>query len=475
MLDAVVITGVDGAIEYINESGALLFNKSISRILNLKSIFALGTFTPELKLQSKIDQGDRFQPYREYTVLVDDECKHVSLSIESQEKEGRSILVILIRDTTLEKRLYEKYHKELFEKSVALDQEMSQRVNLQLLATQLDRKVFETTCLLEFTHRARLISDSNHLFNEFIDFLTERFYFNGGLTLEENPEDGAIKIHTIKGIGNRRLAIETFQKVSVEFQRLHGQISYADVEHLAPVAQVWENLLNQVFSTPIGGLVFCPVSLESSRFKLVLFYSKAHHGLRSDDVELIRLLLNNMRICLENSSLKLLSITDELTGLFNRRYLKTSLIREVAKAQQTSTPLSAIVFDIDFFKKINDSHGHAGGDYVLKSVGGILKTHCRSGDLTFRYGGEEFVVLLPHTHLEEAKIFAERVRAELEALSLVYNEREIRVTISGGIASYPDTASDGDALIDVADLALYTAKNSGRNNIQMGSKVLRCG
>ena len=161
---------------------------------------------------------------------------------------------------------------------------------------------------------------------------------------------------------------------------------------------------------------------------------------------------------------------DALTNLNNRRQFETRLSQETAIAKRQSNPLCAMMIDIDFFKSVNDTHGHAAGDEVLRTVASVIKEHLRESDIPSRYGGEEFAVLLPYTHLEEAKIVGERLRKAVEETSIPINQdnenaKNIKVTISMGLAEF-DFAESGEALFERADQALYEAKKNGRNQVR---------
>ncbi len=466
-LDAVFVINKDGVVEYTNETGAFLFNRSISRIVNKKSILELARFEPELRLTSSLDDGNNFQPYREYIIRVDGQLKYVNLAVELLELDGSLGSLLLIRDVTLEKSLHEKYHKELYEKNKVLELEMQQRVSLQLLTTELDRKVFEISCLLEFTQRTRLISDANHLFNEFIDFMIERYYLGGGFIIKENFITNRVEIHTIKGKAKRRLALNSFRELNVLSQKFAGKLNFEEVEYLKPPSEDWRNLVNHVFTDDCSGMIICPLKQhENFRGAIVVAHSSAHHGLNAEDLNLTRSLLQHVNVLLENTSLKHLSITDELTGLYNKRYLKMCLTHELSKSVSGDMPLTALVFDIDFFKKFNDTYGHLIGDHVLTSVGQAIKNLCRVSDLAFRYGGEEFVVLLPNTNLEDALICAERVRSGIEKMEVNIDGKGLKITVSIGISGCPELTKDSEELIKTADIALYAAKQDGRNNVK---------
>ena len=162
---------------------------------------------------------------------------------------------------------------------------------------------------------------------------------------------------------------------------------------------------------------------------------------------------------------------DALTGFYNRRQLEERIKQEIASSQRQKTPLCAIMTDIDYFKKVNDTYGHAVGDMVLKTVARVMRSQLREYDVAGRYGGEEFALLLPFTKLKEAKMVAERLRHAIETTIIDISdinpdseEKEINVTISLGIYELKSTDNEED-LLKNADKALYQAKGTGRNRV----------
>jgi diguanylate cyclase (GGDEF)-like protein len=157
------------------------------------------------------------------------------------------------------------------------------------------------------------------------------------------------------------------------------------------------------------------------------------------------------------------ALTDQLTGLPNRRSVDDTLKRMAAFANRSVTPLAAVLFDLDHFKKINDLAGHEKGDEVLAAVGVAVAAECRASDFVGRYGGEEFVLLLPDTDRAGAVVIAEKVRLAIAAVEVVGVSRAI--TASLGVAAIPDDASEHGQLVRAADRALYLAKAAGRNRV----------
>jgi len=165
-----------------------------------------------------------------------------------------------------------------------------------------------------------------------------------------------------------------------------------------------------------------------------------------------------------------LSVTDELTGTLNRRAFSKTLEREFRRAKRYDTPLSLILVDIDYFKDINDTHGHRVGDQVLRKMVSVLNGSIREVDILARYGGDEFVSLLPGTNLEEVLVVARRMKEQVQTTYFNQNSKPIEVTVSIGVAHYPlPEITSSDILFELADQALYRAKKNGRNQIMMTS------
>ncbi|MBK7954938.1 MAG: diguanylate cyclase [Candidatus Accumulibacter sp.] len=159
------------------------------------------------------------------------------------------------------------------------------------------------------------------------------------------------------------------------------------------------------------------------------------------------------------------ALTDALTQLPNRRHGLDFLASEWAFAQSNGLPMACLLLDIDHFKRINDTYGHAAGDAVLRQLADLLKRASRVEDLVFRYGGEEFAAVLPNANPRAAAQIAERIRSLVEKYSFLWDSRSIPVTLSIGVANLNDAEMDSQGLIQAADAALYQAKNSGRNRV----------
>lgn len=175
-------------------------------------------------------------------------------------------------------------------------------------------------------------------------------------------------------------------------------------------------------------------------------------------------------------NLSVVSTTDSLTGLHNRFYLQERFAAEISRAKRYKTSLSCLLFDIDFFKVVNDMYGYDWGDILLRSIADKLKSLVRMEDILTRYGDEEFIVILPNTSEENAFIFAERFRRSIEKMEFIPAGEEERhpITISGGISTYPcfeNVEEDVNTIIRYAEHALYNAKKRGKNKIVQFSQM----
>lgn len=171
------------------------------------------------------------------------------------------------------------------------------------------------------------------------------------------------------------------------------------------------------------------------------------------------------------SQLREQAVRDSLTGLFNRRYLEETLDRELARAARESYPVSIIMIDIDHFKQINDTYGHEAGDIMLKALGGMLMTHSRRGDFACRYGGEEFLIVMPNMARSIVQERAAALRQSLKALMVRYGNHTLTATYSMGIASYPANGDTRESFLRAADMAMYAAKNAGRDDIRSFDEI----
>ena len=229
-------------------------------------------------------------------------------------------------------------------------------------------------------------------------------------------------------------------------------------------------LMTTKFSCPIlfAGPIFTDITVRAEGYDFI------STPINKDEL-LIRV-KTLLKIKELKDTLSVATTTDSLTGLYNRKYLHDRLSSEISRAKRYKTKLSCLLFDIDFFKVVNDMYGYDWGDVLLKSLADKLKSLIRKEDVLTRYGDEEFLLVLPNTSEDNAFLFAERFRRDIEKMEFIPAGEEERhpITISGGISTYPcieNTEEDSNTIIRYAEHALYNAKKRGKNKIIQFSQI----
>jgi len=218
--------------------------------------------------------------------------------------------------------------------------------------------------------------------------------------------------------------------------------------------------------TTTRSIIAVPLTVNGEIIGVIEAINKSTGGFSDFDLQVLQFVSTQSAIAINNADLYNMAIRDGMTRLYINKYFRERLQEEWNRSVRMKRNLAVVIFDIDYFKSINDTYGHQAGDRVIKELARVLQSNCRSIDIPCRYGGEEFTVILPETGKEEAVIFAERIRGIAEGLRIEYEESTIRLSVSGGIASLPELQpKDSNELMEMADLALYHAKKSGRNSV----------
>jgi len=213
--------------------------------------------------------------------------------------------------------------------------------------------------------------------------------------------------------------------------------------------------------------ILCPIKSQAKLSGILgLGKKQTNTPFSQEDMELVMNVASQVGMMFENAQLYsqavMQAITDGLTGLYNHRHFHERLDQEISRNTRFGTVFSLIMLDIDHFKNFNDSYGHLAGDEVLRKVAECVRTSIRTMDMAFRYGGEEFTIILPETLLNDAKIVAERIRKSIEARA---GSGDNPITASFGVACWPMDGMTNEEIISVADAAMYKAKQQGRNRI----------
>jgi diguanylate cyclase (GGDEF)-like protein len=231
-------------------------------------------------------------------------------------------------------------------------------------------------------------------------------------------------------------------------------------------------LLNAELMPPrVRSFVSVPMAIRDHLIGVINVSHSQPNAFTHEEARLLSLLAGHAAMTIEREemvrSLEQLAITDGLTGVFNHRYFQMRLENEVKRSVRYRLPFALLLIDLDHFKHVNDKFGHAAGDHVLSEVAGMIRRSVRESDMTARYGGEEFAVLLAQASPKEAQVTAERLRKNVEGLSIEVGESQrISVTISIGSATFPENGESRESLLEAADKALYAAKKGGRNRVE---------
>jgi diguanylate cyclase (GGDEF)-like protein len=269
------------------------------------------------------------------------------------------------------------------------------------------------------------------------------------------PEDGALGLTLRLGEGISGLVAQTGQAM------------------LVPDVSAEPRCLEQeVFRLQRGSFICVPLRIKGREVIGVLSAQKPEpHGFSLGDLDLFQAVANQVAAALENAQLyqrtKELSTRDDLTGLFNRRHFFDNLEKEVQRARRYRRVFSLILLDLDDFKSYNDTHGHLKGDEALKELARLLLASTRRADIVARFGGEEFVVLLPEINAQGAAVVGEKIRAAAEQYPFAGCSTQPggKMTVTLGLATYPGDSEDGLELVDLADRAMYLGKQQGGNRV----------
>lgn len=301
--------------------------------------------------------------------------------------------------------------------------------------------------LYEITRKMSLGLTFNEIFNALSIFLRENFIFHKSELVILKEEDGYIKV----------------DKVYKVYKEEKGLEQEAETDH-SGILELFSKDRKEIYISKEDGSSFAAFPLLSeNKFVGILTVENLPRA------DFDRFVIVAMQFSLEIKKVLLyetveeLAITDSLTALYTRRYFFERLNEELNRSKRHNFKFTFLMVDIDDFKVCNDTYGHLVGDVVLKEVARIIKENTREIDLVARYGGEEFSLILPETDRTGAHLAAERIRKRIEENIFKAYDEKLKVTVSIGLAVYPDDSEDSADLIEDADKALYLAKSSGKN------------
>lgn len=333
----------------------------------------------------------------------------------------------------------------------------------------LNQLLMQSTFLNEFrnlgefyTHEKLLVDKTLELISTFIDYDVSALFFKSPDLNSKNILYFDVNSSSISSFVIEKLKRDFFTQIPDMKQ-------FNTNDFLHKIVRVNEESTDNSLISPSAfkSSFVLPLSFEGKLLGGIAFFSKDE--IDYSKVKFYNLMKQELLALMKMKSLysevEMLSVTDGLTGLYNRRHFEYNLEREFLRAKRYKNPLSLAILDIDYFKNVNDNYGHQYGDYVLKEVAILMKDSFRKTDMIYRYGGEEFVIILPETSAQRASIPIERLREKISQHEFLFNDIKISLTVSVGIAEMEEHYSEKAEIVSVSDKALYRAKQTGRNKV----------
>jgi diguanylate cyclase (GGDEF)-like protein len=329
--------------------------------------------------------------------------------------------------------------------------------------------------LMEFSTKMSHILDLSELADEMLPTLTKALDITwAGLLLQDN-EKGNFTLRFVypkqSSQPGSEFALSADSLIVSWLDKNDQPLDPKRVDNIPELRGLWESERSQITKSELGLLY--PLKSRDQVICVLALGLKRHASLYShEDVQLVAHIAAQAGIIIENAHLftqaNIRANTDELTGLYNHRHFHERLEQEIARGSRFGSTFSLLLMDIDLFKSYNDIYGHLAGDQVLRRVGHYIAASTRAIDLAFRYGGEEFAVIMPETRLDDAYKVAERIRKTVESKT---SSRAMPITLSVGIACWPGDGVLREEIISRTDAALYHAKQMGRNRSCLSTDV----
>lgn len=335
----------------------------------------------------------------------------------------------------------------------------------------LDRKIFEIETLFKASQAMNFQSDTDKLIKQILEMAGKAIRAERcSIMLQSGMGSDELETKIVFGLKEGQEGVQPHSTVKIKSGEgvagtvlKTGNSIIVNEGHKDPLFKSYDN--NLEFEKTISSLISVPLKIKDRVTGVINGVNKVNsEPFTEEDQRLLEALAQQAAMAVEHARLYELAITDGLTKLFIHRYFQARLEEEMVRAKRYHTACSLILFDIDHFKKFNDTYGHQQGDVVLIEVAKLTKQTVRETvDIPARYGGEEFAIILPETDAKGAHLVAERLRKTVEAYDFPGQEKALKVTISLGVATFPDHASVKSVLIKKADMALYECKGRGRN------------
>lgn len=392
------------------------------------------------------------------------EIRILDLLVHPLEARGKKIGLLVLANK-LSRRGFGRHDLELVG---LLAPHISVFLDNALLFRKSEEKVAQLTSLIRVVDTIHTTSSLDQLYNLTMDVI--RGLFAPDKALINLVEDSSGMLKMVRNLGYTQEYAE--KHLSRPFSPMADcYVIKSGDSFLCPDVESEGRCPNMMVGEGIRSVLCVPIRSGTTLYGILHMASRFKDAFDEEDAALAKAIGEQLGMAVERTRLfeeiSQLAITDELTGLYNVRHLKRVLGEEVKRSLRYQRSFSFIMLDIDNFKEYNDQHGHLRGDEVLRTLAGILRQNIREVDTAFRYGGEEFSVIIPEVPKQEAHTLAERIRRVVQDHVFPFEELQPggNLTVSMGISGFPEDAEDTEGLIDCADRALYRAKLTGRNRV----------
>ncbi|RMF47242.1 MAG: diguanylate cyclase [Deltaproteobacteria bacterium] len=455
-------------------AGSLAFNSTLTLLaaLLVSGLFFTRWIRRQLAPVDRLLEATQRVSSGDFQVAVptsgDDELGRLSATFNTMVRQLNSLYQEKVaHERELAVHAQEKHYKDILQ---------AKNAEIERINKELRQRLKEMSTLMDLNTAMTSSLDLDILFERMLSSVIEQFSCDRVVLFTYNHGSEELVVRNVHGIDRDLLRDVTFRMG----EGVTGKAAMTQQITYVPDLQKDEETLGyKGRHQSRGSMVAIPLVVKG-RLVGVLNLHKIETGAFDEgELRLLQAIANQAAISIDNSQLfekaRDLSNTDELTGLANRRHFQLILRREAAQAQRFHSHFSLIMADIDHFKTYNDTHGHLKGDIVLKRVADVMLQNTRGIDLVGRFGGEEFVILLPKTDKTGAQAAAEKLRAQILGETFPGADRsqpEGRITLSLGVAEYPADSTDIYELLDLADRALYQAKEQGRNRVVAWKQVV---
>lgn len=456
--DALILANQQGEIVFVNNQAEKMFGYSKNELLKQKVELLMPEQAAQVhpKHRDHYFQAPGIRPMGQSIELQgkrkDGELFPVEISLSPLQTNAGLEAIAIIRDVTHrteQNRLLQQKEKSLRELYERLEKEKAQ---LELI----NQKMFMVTQLSETLLACKNVEEILESFFSFANIILD--FSEGALYLMHNSRNYLEKKITWGTTKHYPTTFTPDECWALRRGCIH-QISALQPGIICQHIKIEQQKQNASLCVPLMA--------QNEIFGMLLIYNTSEQSNAENQRHLVPVVAETISLAIANIRLRKLlqsqAIRDPLTGLLNRRFLDEYVVKQIAQAKRNKISIAFIMVDVDDFKQVNDNFGHETGDRILSLLGQLLSSLIREGDLACRYGGEEFLLVLPSCDIKQARTCAERIRTEVHKMPFPIKENILNITVSLGVAMYPNHNTSLKKLIDAADQALYNAKKDGKN------------